>query len=92
MCNVKENENVKTRADLQNLVTSVILRQTDEFTLDDVVHDANLRLVGSPYYATEELTARCSDTLHTLFIFNGIQSAGKDKYSPGRSWPAVSAR
>ena len=89
---IKENSTVKTKADLQNLVTSVILRQTDEFTLDDVVRDANLRLVGSTYYGTEELTERCADTLHTLFVFNGIQSAGKDKYAPGMWWPAVSAR
>lgn len=89
---LKEFASVKTRADLQNLITSIILRQTDEFTLDDVVRDTNLRLVGSSYYGTEELTARCADTLHTLFVFNGIQSAGKDRYSPGLSWPAVSAR
>lgn len=89
---VKENENVKTRADLQNLVTSVILRQTDEFTLDDIVRAANLRLVGSSYYATEELTARCDDTLNTLFLFNGIQLVGKDRYCLGLSWPAISKR
>lgn len=86
---VKENENVKTRADLQNLVTSVILRQTGEFSLDDIVRKANLRLIGSSYYASEDLTACCSDTLHKLFVIGGIQSAGEDRYSPGRSWPAI---
>ena len=36
MCKVKEGKDVKTKGDLQNLVTSVILRQTSEFTVDDI--------------------------------------------------------
>ena len=89
---VKQNQSVKTRADLQNLVTSVILRQTGEFSLEDVVRDANLRLLDSPYYGTKELTDRCDDTLNTLFLFNGIQLVGKGKYSLSLSWPAISKR
>lgn len=88
----KENANVKTKADLQNLIASVILHQTDDFTLDDVVQATNQKLVGSPYYATEDLQSRCADTLHTLFVFNGIQSIGKDRYAPSTPLPAVSAR
>ena len=89
---IKENENVKTQADLQNIVTSVILRQTGEFNLDDVVHAANLRLVGSIYYESQELTERCDDTLETLFLIGSISHATKGRYRLCMSWPAVSAR
>ena len=89
---IKENENVKTRADLQNLVTSVILRQTDEFTLADVVKAANLRLEGSSYYGSQELTKRCDDTIETLFLIGSISSAKNGKYRLSMSWPAISAR
>lgn len=89
---LKEKENVKTAADLQNLVTSVILRQTDEFTLDDIMHAANLRLVGSSYYASEELAKRCNDTLETLFLIGSISNATKGRYRLCMSWPAVSTR
>lgn len=89
---IKENENVKTRADLQNLVTSVILRQRDEFTLEDVIRDANLRLVGSIYYESQELVERCDDTLNTLYLIGSISNAPKGKYRLCMSWPAVSAR
>lgn len=85
-------EGVKTKADLQNLIANVILHQTDDFTLEDVIRDANLRLVGSQYYATEELEYRCADTLHTLYVFNGIQSAGKDRYAPALPLFVASAR
>lgn len=89
---LKENENVKTSADLQNLVTSVILRQKDNFTLEDIVRAANLRLVGSTYYASQELTERCDDTLETLFLIGSISRTAKGRYRLCMSWPAVSAR
>ena len=92
MCNVKENADVKTKADLQNLVTSVLLRQTDDFTLEDIIQGANARLIGSSYYDSEELKARCADTLETFFGFNGIQRVAKGKYTLSLSWPAISGR
>ena len=88
----KENADVKTKTDLQNLIASVILHQTDDFTLDDVVQATSQKLVGSPYYAAEDLQLRCADTLHTLFVFNGIQSIGKGKYAPAMPLAAISAR
>jgi len=89
---VKENSNVKTKADLQNLVTSVILRQTNEFTLTDVVNAANLRLVGSTYYESQELIERCYDTVETLFLIGSISNTKSGKYCLSMSWPAISGR
>lgn len=89
---LKENSNVQTKADLQNVVTSVILRQTDEFTLDDIVRGANLRLVGSSYYGSQELIKKCYDTLETLFLIGSISIAKNGKYCLSMAWPAVSGR
>ena len=92
MCNVKEGAEVKTRADLQNLVTSVILRQTDVFTLDDIVKAANTRLYGSTYFKTKELEDRCADTVKTLFLIGSIDSTSKNNYKLAMPWPAISKR
>lgn len=92
MCNVKEGSSVTTKADLQNLVTSVILRQTGEFTLDDIIHGANARLLGSEYFESKELEECCDDTLNTLFIIHSLRSVDKRKYKLAMSWPAVGKR
>ena len=92
MFNVKEGVEVKTRVDLQNLIISVILRQANEFTLDDIVRGANVRLLGSKYFESEELVKNCDDTLNMLFLFNGVQMVKKGRYEPTMSLPAVSVR
>lgn len=92
MCNVKEGPEVKTKADLQNLVTSVLLRQKNEFTLDDIIQGANARLVGSAYFESKELEECCKNTLNTLFNINSIRSVSKGKWKLTMSWPAVSGK
>ena len=89
---VKENFDVKTKADLQNLVTSVVLRQTDDFTLEDIIERANKRLIGSKYLESMELKECCEDTLNTLFLIGSISVTSGDKYVLSMSWPAVSGR
>lgn len=85
-------ESVKTKTDLQNLIANIILREVDDFTLDDIVRKTNTRLVGSPYHASEELKCRCSDTLETLFLIGSISHTPTGKYTLSMSWPAVSTR
>ena len=70
MCNVKEGRDVKNDGDLQNLVTSVILRRTSEFSVDDIYNGVRDRLTGSDYYDSLEVRQRCEDTIHTLFTIN----------------------
>lgn len=89
---VKENANVKSRVDLQNLITSVLLKQTDDFTLEDIIHETNLRLVGSPFYASDEMKSRCSDILNTFFLFDNVQCVGLGKYVLSLACSPVSAR
>ena len=89
MCNVKEGKDVKTKGDLQNLVTSVILRQTSEFTVDDIYNGTLARLVGSDFYDSLEVKQRCEDTISTLFIIDCLDVVGHGKYKLHMSFPAV---
>lgn len=92
MCNVKEGRDVKNDGDLQNLITSVILRQTLEFSVDDIYNGVRDRLTGSDYYDSLEVRQRCEDTIHTLFNINCLKILGHGKYQLAMSWPAVNKR
>ena len=89
MCNIKEGKDVKTKGDLQNLVTSVILRQMSEFSVDDIYNCTRAKLVGSVYYDSLEVKQYCEDTINTLFNINSLKSDGHGKYQLAMSWPAV---
>ena len=89
MCNVKEFKDVKTKGDLQNLVTSVILRQTSEFTVDDIYNGTLARLVGSDFYDSLEVKQLCEESIDVLFLINGLKSVGKGKYKLALSFPSV---
>lgn len=92
MCKIKEGAAVQTIGDLQNLVTSVILRQTSTFSAEDIYQAARTKLVGSNYLDHPELKQRCEDTLSTLFIIDCIRSVGKGEYSLAMSFPAINRR
>ena len=92
MCNIKEHEDVKTIGDLQNLVTSVILRQTSEFSVDDIYNGTRARLIGSSYYDSLEVKQRCEDTINTLFIIDCLEVVGHGKYKLHMSFPSVVPR
>lgn len=90
--NIKEGKDVKTKGDLQNLVTSVILRQMSEFSVDDIFNGTRARLEGSDYYDSLEVKQRCEDTINTLFNNNCLKSSEHGKYQLAMSWPAVNKR
>ena len=92
MANVKEGKDVKTKGDLQNLVTSVILRQTSEFTVDDIYNGTLARLAGSDFYDSLEVKQRCEDTISTLFIIDCLEGVGYGKYKLHMSFPSVVPR
>lgn len=92
MCKIKEGAAVQTKGDLQNLVTSVILRQTSTFSAEDIYQATRAKLIGSNYLDRPELKQRCEDTLATLFIIDCIRSVGKGIYSLSMSFPAVNRR
>ena len=92
MCNVKEGVNVKTKGDLQNLVTSVFLRQASSFTVEDVYNGILDRLKGSDWYNSPEVKQCCKDTLTTLFINDCIRHDEYGKYKLSMSFPAIKGR
>ena len=49
MANVKHNEDVKNKQDLQNLVTGIIFRQCKSFKKYDVIQTINYYLKGSEF-------------------------------------------
>jgi hypothetical protein len=92
MCNIKEGANVKTKGDLQNLVTSVFLRQESCFSVEDIYNGVLVRLKGSDWYDSPEVKQRCEDTLSTLFINGCIRGDGHGKYKLSMSFPSVVPR
>ena len=92
MCKIKEGAAVQTKGDLQNLVTSVILRQTSTFSAEEIYQVAKTKLVGSEYQNRPELKKRCEDTISTLYLIDCLRSVGKGRYSLAMSFPSVNRR
>lgn len=92
MCRVKEGVAVSSGADLQNLVTSVILRQTSTFSIDDICKAMVYKLQGSRYEKSAEVRKRCEDTVSILYMTNCLKSAGSEQYKLAMSFPAVGKR
>ncbi len=92
MCIIKTGKHVQTHVDLQNLVTSIFLRQTHSFTLDDIERLLKEYLQGSDkYYSHESLSVNakkvCEDTLKTLRLSNCLRYE-KEKYFLTLSFPS----
>ena len=92
MCNIKQGANVKTIVDLQDLVIGVILRQTSEFSIDDIYNEVRARLTGSDYYDNSEVRQHCEDTIRPLFNINFLHVLEDGKYQLATSFPAVTKR
>lgn len=92
MCRVREGADVISKADLQNLVTSVILRQTSTFSAKEISDRIRLKLEGSRYYDSHEVEERCRETISTLYTINCILSVEKGRYKLAMSFPSVVKR
>ncbi len=92
MCKIKTGEEVKHRGDLQNVITSVILRQTGVFTKDAVVEQTRKQLIGSKYESSLDVNEMVTETLNSLFNVNAVKSDGHGKYQLCASWPAINKR
>ena len=55
MSKVRTGSDVRNSADLQGLVTALILRQSTLFCAEDVVASANEKLDGSSYKNSQEV-------------------------------------
>lgn len=78
MINIKEHEIVKTGQELQNLVTSVILRVQDTSTVEKAMDFLNKRLRGSKYHNSKEAEEMLWNTLN-IFDERKILTLFEDK-------------
>ena len=97
MCKVKTGAEVQTAADLQNLVTSVILRQTDPFSKEMIKDQVLSKLEGSEFLSDEENQAQvlrtCERTLKFMVLSSSIRSKGMDdnRYRLTLSFPSYNS-
>ena len=92
MCKVREGANVVSSSDLQNLVASVILRQTSTFSTEDVYSLICAKLKGSAFIDSPEVERRCKETISALFTVNCLKSIEPDRYKLNMSFPSVARR
>lgn len=97
MCNIKTGADVKHHGNLQNLVTSTILRQADTFSVEDIYNQVNEKLVGSKYYNAGLVKQLCADTIDTLYNICGLTVVedapnSVNRYQLTLSWPAINKR
>ena len=88
----KKTSAQKAKSDLQELIASIVLRQTDAFTLDDIIQDTTSQLTSPTPYAGEELSAVCANIVKTLQLIGCIRGTTTGKYALNISYSTVSAR
>lgn len=94
MCKVKTGTDVQTAADLQNLVTSVILRQVHPFSKDTIKEQVLSKLEGSEFSSDDEKKTQvlklCDRTLKFMVLSSSIRSKGMDdnRYRLTLSFPS----
>ena len=91
MCKVRMGSEVKGEPDLQNLITHVILCQTGDFTLTDVIKEVKDKLTGSVFLQTPKsarIRTLCKRTLDLMDFSDTVYSYGDDCYYPMVSYPS----
>lgn len=74
MANVKHNEDVKNKQDLQNLVVGIIFRQVKPFKDEQIVKIVNHWLKGSKFYDDIALIEKhVEETLDLLYCLDKVR-------------------
>lgn len=82
-----------SNADLQNLITSVILRQTSVFSTTELCTKIQSKLTGSSYeHSLDVIEQRCKDTISTLYTINCLKNIGVNQYKLAMSFPSIFKR
>lgn len=94
--NIRRNRDLKTKGDLQNAITSVILRQTGWFSKQDIYEKVEEAIKFSIYgkygkgRKTINLEERIEETMNILSINDCIRyDSDRRKYQLSMSFPAV---
>lgn len=91
MCKVKTGSDVKREPDLQNLITHVILCQTGDFTLTDVINEVTAKLKNSVYLQSSKsarINILCKRTLDLMDFSDAVYSYGDNRYHLMVSYPS----
>ena len=83
---------VISKADLQNLVTSVILRQTTSFSAQEICIKTREKLVGSSFADSEDVRMQCDETISTLYLIDCLSTTEAGRYKLAMSFPSVTKR
>lgn len=90
MCTVRLGMNIQSTADLQNLITSIILREKSLFTLDDVVSETKKNVLDSMFQESDDkIKEMCQDTITKLALFDCIQSVDGNSFKLSISFPST---
>lgn len=90
MCKVRTKEDITTPADLQNLVTSVILRETSSFSVQDILSKTKDKVKGSPFENSDDRIKRiCENTIIELNQIDCVRLLEKDRYKLAMSFPSI---
>ncbi|MGN1301886.1 MAG: hypothetical protein ACI4U9_05140 [Clostridia bacterium] len=96
---IRRHEEVRHRGDVQNLITSVILRQHTMFSKEDIYESVENNLERSDFgkdgARRKEIDVKMmvDDTLNTLSIIDCVRYDSKQhKYQLRGSFPAVNKR
>ena len=92
MANIKTGAKVQNKGDLQNLITSVILRQTSTFSSNEIYEKVRENLKGSQYYNNSDLMKHCEDTIEKMFICDFLKRKANGIYILSMSFPALNYR
>lgn len=94
MANIKKNRQIKNKNDVQNVISSAILRQNSEFTQEDICLKVEVDIKFSPYgkygkfRKTVNLGEMINDTINSLLVIDCIRSKG-EKYILHMNFPAL---
>lgn len=74
MCKVSSGASIKNWQDVQNLVIGIILRQQEEYCIENILDLVQYYMVGSPINAKEnELYGVILNNLDLLYIRNKVK-------------------
>ena len=89
MSKIRTGSDVRNSADLQGLVTAMILRQSAPFASDEIIDAVNGKLDGSAYQGNPEVIDCCRRSI-ALFCIEGIlKYLGNKEYVVASAFPAI---
>lgn len=94
MCKIKTGKQVESRLDLQNLVTSIILRQRGRFIKSDLYQALEKELRNSEFHNGKEkkkiVADMCDETLKVLRLSDYVSYDRREKsYCLSVPFPAI---